>query len=502
MGKVPGSGRKKGTPNKVRTPDLQNLAEELGINPFEVLLCYAAGDWQALGYKKECDTKYTIQGEPYEVRVITPEVRVKAAAEACQYLFAKKREIQILPEDPEPESPPDKRSFSEFCEKAGYPKPFDKQLEMMNFGMAETVPRLLLGSRGYGKTDYVTILGTAYMLYLKGTDLTVLIVSKSKVRNSAMIGEIAGALLANDVALAKQNSSCLRLEGLLGKDHSVEALTIRSSFRGRHPKISVMDDPVTDEDVSEAMRKLVKRKYNEIMKLCDNVLVIGQPAHKHDLYSELRPLVKRMEMPYGSIPELDHNLEAQRLAGVDEASIQASYFLKVSSESASPFDKINYIDKFPTGVTSVAFLDPSDGGNDTAVSIFRMMGHACAVVGFSWKRSWHHCLDDLIVVFQRFGTKSMCFETNKHGTQPLDVLRSKFKAAKLEIGVDGRYSNGNKHSRIMAAGVFAPLIHLSKESDKNYIKQVVEYEVNSKIDDAPDSLATGLEWLGLVRGKL
>ena len=62
-------------------------------------------------------------------------------------------------------------------------------------------------------------------------------------------------------------------------------------------------------------------------------------------------------------------------------------------------------------------------------------------------------------------------------------------------------SNTNKHSRIMAAGAFAPLIHLSKESDKIYLDQTVRYEYGCKNDDAPDSLASGMKWIGLIKGK-
>jgi hypothetical protein len=258
-----------------------------------------------------------------------------------------------------------------------------------------------------------------------------------------------------------------------------------------------MDDPVTEEDVGEATRKKVQRVYNEVSKLCTNVLVIGQPVHKHDLYETLRPLLKKMEVPHGSIPELDHDLEAQRLAGVDESSIQASYFLNVISEGSNPFDKIAYLPIFPAGGTAVAFLDPSDGGNDTAVSIFKQYGQGIAVVGFSWKKAWHHCFGDLAPLFQKYGVAKLCFETNKHGQQPLDVLRTEFAT----IGVVGRNSNSNKHSRIMAAGTFAHLIHLSRESNKSYVDQVIKYELGAKVDDAPDSLATGLEWIGLIRGK-
>jgi hypothetical protein len=46
------------------------------------------------------------------------------------------------------------------------------------------------------------------------------------------------------------------------------------------------------------------------------------------------------------------------------------------------------------------------------------------------------------------------------------------------------------------------LIHLSKESDSQYLDQVVQYEYKAKHDDAPDSLASCLQWIGLIRGKL
>jgi hypothetical protein len=497
LGKTPGSGRKPGTLNK-KTEDLQSLAEEMGVHPFKILLQFASGNWKDLGYEDEYDLKYTQQGEPYKVRVIQPETRVKAASEAAQYLYAKRKQIEIIPEDngggggPQP-----KKTFIEFCQAANYPTPFPKQSEMMEFGINTQGSRMILGSRGYGKTDYVVILGVAYKLYLDPS-FTVLIITKSEQRNAAMLQEISKSLQANGVALEKENAGCLRLLGLLGKDHSVSAVPIgTNSLRGRHPKMVIMDDPVTDEDVSEATRTKVQRVYNEINKLCQHILIIGQPVHKYDLYQSLRPCLNKMEVPHGSIPELDHDLEAQRLAGVDEASIQASYFLNVQDSSATPFDKVKYMDTFPSGGTCVAFIDPSDGGNDTALSIFRMFGQAMAVVGFSWKRSWHHCLDDMEPIFKKYGVSKVCFETNKHGEQPIDLLRSSFK----NIGVVGRYSNGNKHSRIMAAGTLAHLIHLSKESHKNYIDQVVKYEMGAKIDDAPDSLATGLEWIGVIKGK-
>lgn len=391
-----------------------------------------------------------------------------------------------------------KATFVEFCTRAGYPPPFQKQIEMRDFAFGETEPRLCLGSRGYGKTDYMTILGVAYDIYLHGEETSNLIITKTKTRGTAIIEEIASALLSNGVELEKANASCVRIKGMSGKDHSAEVLSIKSSFRGRHPKRILMDDPVTEEDVSDAMRKLVKRKYNEALKLTKNVCIIGQPAHTFDLYAELREIVKKMEVPHGTIFELDHDLAALRAAGVDEHSIEMSYHLRIPKDGSSVFANLKFIDEFPVG-TSVAFIDPSDGGDLTAVSIVRAHFDGVAVVGKAWKKAWYHCIDDMLKAFQEFGVARVAFETNKHGNQPIDQLNELL--GPYGIGVVGIHSDSNKHAAIVSAGSYAHMIHLSKQSDKSYTDNVVQYEYGAKIDDPPDSLARCLIWLGLIRGK-
>lgn len=396
------------------------------------------------------------------------------------------------------------KTFAEFCSTAGYFLPYPKQEEMRAFGLDKTETRLLLGARGYGKTDFVTIMGVAYDLYCgwkSGQDLdlfTNLIITKSKARCAAIINEIATALEKNGVALDKSNASVIRIEGLIGQDHSVEAITIKTSMRGRHPKRIIMDDPVTDEDTSEAMRRTVKKRYDEAYKLCANILIIGQPAHFDDLYAQLRGVIETMLVPHGSIPELDADLEAMRLAGVDAASIEMSYHLRVPENGSSIFSNIKYVDTYPTG-DSVAYLDPSDGGDYTALSIFKGQFDGIAVQGHVWKKAFYHTYDDLVPILRKRGVKRLCFETNKHGDQPVIQLRDLL--APFGIGVVGRHSVGDKHGAIEKAGSYAHQIYLSKESDKTYTDHVVKYEYGAKFDDAPDSLARGLEWLGLLKVK-
>lgn len=93
--KTPGSGRKKGSPNKDSLP-LEQKARELDVDPFLILLLFAKGDWESLGYKTATRTMCSKSGETYEVDSVTADHRLKAAGEACQYLYPKRKAIQML----------------------------------------------------------------------------------------------------------------------------------------------------------------------------------------------------------------------------------------------------------------------------------------------------------------------------------------------------------------------------------------------------------------------
>lgn len=399
--------------------------------------------------------------------------------------------------------------FTSFCRNASYPEPFTKQIEMKEFGLNTPGVKMILGSRGYGKTDYVVICGIAYELYLDhleskklgvAPELSFLLVTKSRNRNAAILEEVLKCATANGVPFEKESAAGLRVVGKLGKDHSLEAVTIGGgSMRGRHPTKAIMDDPVTEDDVSEATRAKAQRKYNEISKLTEDILIIGQPVHKWDLYETLRPLggVAKLEVPHGSIPQLDHDLEAQLLAGVNVESISASYHLKVISEAGNPLEKVRYVDDFPDG-GSVAFIDPSfEGGDYTAITCLRAYFGGIAIFGKIWKRDWFNCVDDIAKVIEQCDVKKLAFETNSLGEQPVVLLREMFDG----VGIVGRRSNGSKHSRICAVGPYVDQIHIAKTSDHAYIQQIIKYEYKAKHDDAPDSLASGLAWIGLIKGK-
>ena len=63
-----------------------------------------------------------------------------------------------------------KKTFLQFCEDSGYQPPYAKQIEIKDFIIHGEGVRMLLGSRGYGKTDYGEILGYCYLLYCEYMD--------------------------------------------------------------------------------------------------------------------------------------------------------------------------------------------------------------------------------------------------------------------------------------------------------------------------------------------
>lgn len=92
-------GRKKGTPNK-RTQTLFQKAQELGVDPFEILLLIAKGDWKALGYDSS-EIQLLSKGIPYFVDRISLQMRQSAASDCCQYMLPKRKAIEMPITNPE-----------------------------------------------------------------------------------------------------------------------------------------------------------------------------------------------------------------------------------------------------------------------------------------------------------------------------------------------------------------------------------------------------------------
>jgi uncharacterized membrane-anchored protein len=90
------NGRPKGSVNR-KTQELFDTCDRLGIDPFEGLLLFAKGDYEALGYEK-MTMKGTGEYASWEL-TISPELRAKCLEKACEYLYAKKKSVAVEVDD-------------------------------------------------------------------------------------------------------------------------------------------------------------------------------------------------------------------------------------------------------------------------------------------------------------------------------------------------------------------------------------------------------------------
>ena len=87
-------GRPKGSKDK-RTWEIEKLAQDLGCNPFEILLKIAMNDWEGLGYKEPELVTTDKDGNISIKERITMDHRLYAAKEAAQYLFPKRKAVEF-----------------------------------------------------------------------------------------------------------------------------------------------------------------------------------------------------------------------------------------------------------------------------------------------------------------------------------------------------------------------------------------------------------------------
>jgi len=107
-------GRPKGARNK-RSLQVEIIAQKF-TDPFKLLMLFAEGDWKALGYDSEVYVKEDAKGSTTIGYTITPEMRLAATKEACQYLYPKRKEEDE--EEPfEVQSIEDKKKLLEEAQK-------------------------------------------------------------------------------------------------------------------------------------------------------------------------------------------------------------------------------------------------------------------------------------------------------------------------------------------------------------------------------------------------
>lgn len=393
--------------------------------------------------------------------------------------------------------------FDTFCRNAGYHSPYPKQIEFVNFAFGGGI-RMVEAARKYGKTDYIAICGAAYEIY-KDPKWTCVIINKDRDKAASIVSEIGNCLKANGLKLEVDSTRRVRVKGLIGKQDSAKAMSVRMSPKQNHPDFIICDDIIDIKDKhSQAERDYISDYYDALSGLCQNIVFLGQPVHAKDLYAKIKPRIKVKSYPHGCIPELDDNLDDKRAAGVTEEFIQANYFLKTNADETLPFHSVEEIDFF-NFESSFAWIDGADGGgDDTSIAAYIINLGRVVVAGFNFSKPYYDCDKELEAIWKMFNARRGGFETNKFGKHPVILLR--------QAGFDftGVETTVNKKAKIQNAATFKNNIKLIKlkqgeapvnliEANKKFNKQVKEYEYISKHDDAPDNIASAMKYLDIIK---
>lgn len=84
--------RTKGSKNK-HSFQVEELAQKFDVEPFEILMQIATGNWKFFGFSGPTKTTFTPQGIEVEELNIRMQERCQAAKDACKYLYSQKQAI-------------------------------------------------------------------------------------------------------------------------------------------------------------------------------------------------------------------------------------------------------------------------------------------------------------------------------------------------------------------------------------------------------------------------
>lgn len=399
-----------------------------------------------------------------------------------------------------------KISIDQFAINAGFNALEDFQKEQYSFVHENgTEPRLFLGCRGTGKSINATVIGSAYKIYLNPS-YTIAIITKEAKRSAELVRAIGMCLESNGIELEENNGIKInrkdKPKGITQANVKGLALGGRG-FRGLHPDLIILDDPVTELDAWSATERLrVKDKWDEIMKLNSNVAVIGQPVSNKDLYSVLRNIIITYEQTWDMIPDkffgtmYKPNLDKLRLT-VSERTIQMSYFLTVPDDPSLAYAKIQTVNYCCS--ENVMFIDPSSGKGDyTGISIGGVfMGtRKFVTLGFMFQEAWFDLLPTIEMLIHKFNVTALHVEINGVGAGMPEML---YKAG---IPCTPVCTTENKHHKIISFADQVPNMALCKltsevindggilEANSLFIDNVKNYTYDAKHDDGIDSMVS------------
>lgn len=335
----------------------------------------------------------------------------------------------------------------------------------------------------------VVYLDKSIILFRKTDDDIKEIVSQvKKLLYSAMMQQMAVDLYGKKLYLNKDSVSEINTSLYQGKRGSSQlvALGIKSSITGKHGDIIITDDIVNLEDrQSKAERNRTKRVYQELQNIKNpggRFINTGTPWHIEDCFT-LMPNIRKFDI--NDTGMLSHEQIQTLRKNMTPSLFAANYeLLHIADEeqlfTAPIIDDGSHSDLIYDGVCHV---DAAYGGDDgTAFTIAKERGDKIYVFGKLWKKHVDDVLSDIEGYRSIYRAGTLYNENNADK----GYLLKQVKRPRI-----GYHEDTNKFIKISTflRRHWQDIIFI-KETDDEYIRQILDYTENAEHDDAPDSLAS------------
>ena len=352
--------------------------------------------------------------------------------------------------------------------------------------------------RGSFKTTCLSIL-IALLIIIKPM-ITIIFIRKSDDDVKEIIIQVAKLLktpIYQGLSVALYGKPCVLLkESAFEIDTNLKVSTkgssqllgtgSRSSLTGKHADLIITDDIINvDDRISKAHRDRTKMVYQELQNIKNRggrIINTGTPWHKDDAFT-LMPNIKKYDCYTTGL--ITHNKLQEIRDSMTSSLFAANYELKHIADKDAMFNNAIIDDGTNTEKIYNGFchIDASYGGEDyTAFTILKE--HENIIYVYGELKPCH--VDDVLDGFEERRKHYMAGTLYNETNGDKGYLNKKIQSPKKPY-----HEKMNKYIKISTylKSNWNRIVFI-KETDKDYINQILDYTENATHDDAPDSLAS------------
>jgi hypothetical protein len=337
----------------------------------------------------------------------------------------------------------------------------------------------------------IVVKPTLNIIFIRKSDDDVkeIVVQVAKLLKTESFQELSMALWGMPCTLTKESAYEIDTNLKQSTKGSPQLIGIgsKSSMTGKHGDLIITDDIINvDDRISKAHRERTKMVYQELQNIKNRggrIINTGTPWHKEDAF-KLMPNIQTYDCYSTGLID-DKTLQGIR-DSMTASLFAANYELKHIADSDAMFRDSRVDDGTNTHLiyNGVCHVDGSYGGSDgTAFTILKEQPDGTIYVYGELKQKH---VDDCLAGFEEKRKHYMAGTFYNETNADKGYLNKKISAPKKPY-----HEKMNKYIKISTylKSNWSRIVFI-KETDKEYISQILDYTENAEHDDAPDSLAS------------